>query len=75
MGQNGNQQQPACKRGHRLEGTNAIPHSRGGRRCRACNRALTASANLLSRKGVILTPQEVDQLADDKYQALLAVGL
>jgi hypothetical protein len=75
MGQLGNRQQPACKRGHRLEGKNAMPHSNGGRRCRACNRALTAADNLLNRKGISLTPAEVDALADEKYQALYAVGL
>lgn len=75
MGQLGNRQQPACKRGHRLEGRNAMPHSNGGRRCRACNRALTAAHNLLQRKGISLTKAEMEAMADEKYQALYRAGL
>lgn len=57
-----------CKRGHRLEGANAVPHPNGGRRCRACNAALAMAHNAVARHGQEpWPPSKIQQYADWKY--------
>lgn len=73
MARNGNKFQETCDRGHKLEGVNTTPASNGGRRCVACHRALSTAHNLKTRNGVLLTPEQLDTLADEKYESLVAL--
>jgi hypothetical protein len=70
MGANGNKQQERCHRNHKLEGRNVKQGTGGGRRCRACERALSAAHNSQHRMGIILSETEVNDLADHKYAVL-----
>lgn len=71
MGANGRATQTHCGRGHKMVDPNLLPASNGGRRCRACNRALSQVHNWLIRKGIFTTAEGLDELADKKYRQLI----
>lgn len=70
MGLRGPKPQEFCQRGHELKDWSTLPATKSGRRCRACNRAISTAWNLEKRKGIVLTPHELNELADDKFFAL-----
>jgi len=59
-----------CKRGHELEEWSTLPANPTGRRCRACNRAISTAFNWEKRLGLTLTPEGLQDLADEKFAAL-----
>lgn len=69
MAANGNKQQDTCHRGHRLAGDNRKPQTQGSR-CRACECALSHAHNNRVRKGIVLTPEQVNEYADWKFTTL-----
>jgi len=69
MGANGPHKQAECKRGHRLDGFNAMDHN-GGRRCRACNRAQSQLHNGLKRYGQTFNESDMQRVSDDKYRRI-----
>jgi hypothetical protein len=72
LGANGNRYQEECHRGHRLVEPNTKPGTGGGRRCRACERALSTAHNNFVRHGIPTSKEELDALADAKYAELRA---
>lgn len=71
MGMNGNRQQEKCHRGHLLVEPNTKPANNGGRRCRACECALSASHNARVRHGDVWTAETLGHYADLKYSELV----
>jgi hypothetical protein len=71
VGANGNREQERCHRGHKLIEPNTKPGTGGGRRCRACECALSASHNALHRHGNDWDESKVQDYADLKYSELV----
>lgn len=71
MGARGNQQQEKCHRGHRLIEPNTKPANNGGRRCRACECALSAFHNARVRHGIDWDESKIQDYADNKYAELV----
>lgn len=74
MGALGSKRQAQCHRGHHLTGENTAPASNGGRRCKACNQAMSQAHNWRVRSGVLLSPAQLTALADEKYAVLARQG-
>lgn len=74
MGALGNKRQAQCHRGHHLTKVNTAPASNGGRRCRACNQALSQAYNMAQRQGIYLLAADIDALSDEKYAVLQRQG-
>lgn len=65
------QRHEKCKRGHRLIEPNIKSCHNGGRRCRACECALSRAGNWKTRRGVIWTEEDIQESADAKYKDLM----
>jgi hypothetical protein len=66
----GAQPKDKCKRGHELEEWSTLPANPTGRRCRACNRAISTAFNWEKRLGLRLTEEGLQDLADHKFSLL-----
>jgi NAD-dependent SIR2 family protein deacetylase len=74
MGANGSLKQEKCYRGHKLVEPNTKTCQNGGRRCRACECALSRAHNWKVRKGVIWTVEDIQDAADAKYKELVGAN-
>lgn len=72
MGANGSRPQEKCHRGHLLVEPNTKPGTNGGRRCRACECALSSAGNARKRHGIDWEEGKVQDYADTKYSELVA---
>ena len=70
MGTRGPKPKEYCIRGHVMEDWSTLPANPSGRRCRACNRAISTAWNMEKRHGIVLSPSELSELADEKFTAL-----
>jgi hypothetical protein len=66
----GAQPKEKCKRGHELEEWSTLPANPTGRRCRACNRAISTAFNWGKRYGQFLSESQLQDLADEKFAIL-----